>query len=413
MSESSTRGERLHIGIFGRRNAGKSSLINAITGQDIALVSDVAGTTTDPVYKSMEILPIGPVVLIDTAGLDDTGELGEKRVKKSFDVLNKCDLAIIVYPADSADESFGYELDIVENVRKRDIPFLIAVNKTDAVPVGELRLLKLRNAFPAPVVPVSALDKTGIDQLKKTIIDTSDTSWRQETILGDIIVPGDIAVLVVPIDDAAPKGRLILPQVQTIRDILDHDAMAYVVKERELAVALREMSVKPKIVVTDSQVFQKVAADTPENILMTSFSILFARYKGDLEAYIRGINRIKELKDGDKVLIAEACTHHVQSDDIGTVKIPRWIRQITGRELVFEKTAGYAFPENLEEFSLVIHCGSCMLNRRETLYRIRTAESKGVPITNYGMSIAYSFGILERALKPFPLAQAIYNNDYY
>lgn len=412
MSGNETRGERLHIGIFGRRNAGKSSLINAITNQDIALVSDTPGTTTDPVFKSMEILPVGPVVLIDTAGLDDEGELGEKRVRRSLDVLNKSDLAVIVVPSDAVAD-LSYEKEIVDAVKKRDIPFIVVVNKIDLLPIDNASLTGLKNDFLAPVVPVSAQKKTGIEELKKSIIESTDMSWKIESLLGGIIEPGDTAVLVVPIDNAAPKGRLILPQVQTIRDILDNDATAYVVKERELAVALRGMTVKPKIVITDSQVFQKVAADTPEDVLMTSFSILFARYKGDLEAYIRGVNRIKDLKDGDKVLIAEACTHHVQSDDIGTVKIPRWIRQLTGRELQFDKVSGYAFPQNLKDYSLIIHCGSCMLNRRETLYRIRAAEAEGVPITNYGMSIAYSFGILERALKPFPLASAIYKNEYY
>ncbi|NPV00815.1 MAG: [FeFe] hydrogenase H-cluster maturation GTPase HydF [Brevinematales bacterium] len=406
------KSERMHIGIFGPRNAGKSSLINALTGQEIALVSDTPGTTTDPVYKSMEILPIGPVVIIDTAGLDDSGDLGAKRVKKSMDVLRKCDLAVVVIPARTIlDESPAAEDDLFKSLQDKEIPFIVAVNKIDIDSVDDTLIRKrLKNI---PFIKISALTGAGIGLLRQAIITESDVRWREDTIVGDIISPGDLVVLVVPIDDAAPKGRLILPQVQTIRDILDHDAIALTVKERELAQTFRMLSVKPKLVITDSQAFQKVSADTPPDILLTSFSILFARYKGDLLTYLRGIKRINSLKDGDKVLIAEACTHHVQSDDIGTVKIPRWLSQFTGKNLVFEKSSGCGFPDNLSEYRLVVHCGSCMLNRRETIARARAAEQAGVAITNYGLTIAYSFGILERALRPFPIAEAILSDDIY
>ncbi|OHD56475.1 MAG: [FeFe] hydrogenase H-cluster maturation GTPase HydF [Spirochaetes bacterium GWF1_51_8] len=406
------KSERMHIGIFGRRNAGKSSLINALTGQDIALVSETAGTTTDPVYKSMEILPIGPVVIIDTAGLDDSGDLGGKRVKKSLDVLKKCDFAVVVVPANTiAGDSLQWELDLIERIAGKNIPCVLAVNKIDIAGIDESAIKeKFKNI---PFASVSALNGTGIDRLKELLISESDSTWHEDTILGDLISPGDTIVLVVPIDDAAPKGRLILPQVQTIRDILDHDAVAVTVKERELAHVLHSIGVTPRLVVTDSQAFQKVSADTPEHIPMTSFSILFARYKGDLLTYLRGIKKIDSLRDGDKVLIAEACTHHVQSDDIGTVKIPRWLNQLTGKKLEFEKFSGCGYPDDLTDYRLVIHCGSCMLNRRETVARARAAENAGVSITNYGMVIAYSFGILERALKPFAIAQAYFSGDIY
>jgi [FeFe] hydrogenase H-cluster maturation GTPase HydF len=406
------KSERMHIGIFGRRNAGKSSLINALTGQDIALVSDIPGTTTDPVYKSMELLPIGPVVIIDTAGLDDSGDLGAKRVKKSMDVLRKCDFAVVVIPAHTIlNEASEWEDELFISLQDKDIPFIVAVNKTDIDPVEDTVIRKRLKSF--PFIKISALTGAGIDKLKQAVITESDAKWREETIVGDIISPGDLVILVVPIDDAAPKGRLILPQVQTIRDILDHDAAVLTVKERELARTFHLLNVKPRLVITDSQAFQKVSADTPPDVLLTSFSILFARYKGDLLTYLRGIKRINSLKDGDKVLIAEACTHHVQSDDIGTVKIPRWLSQFTGKNLIFEKSSGCCFPDNLSDYRLVIHCGSCMLNRRETIARAHVAEKAGVAITNYGLTIAYSFGILARALKPFPIAGALLSDDIY
>ncbi len=411
--QTTSRGQRLHIGIFGLRNAGKSSLINALTGQETALVSDVAGTTTDPVYKSMEILPIGPVVIIDTAGLDDSGDLGTKRVKKSLDVLKKTDLAIVVMDiTDLGEEIHPLEKDIVW-IKEQKVPVLLVLNKSDLGQVDVNLLGKISSRLNVPVITCSARTGEGIDEVKQGIIDISSAAWHEPSLLGDIVREGEIAILVTPIDDAAPKGRLILPQVQSIRDILDNDALCMVVKERELTYALRSLKEKPRIVITDSQAFQKVAADTPPDVLMTSFSILFARYKGDLEAFIKGVNRIKTLKDGEKVLIAEACTHHVQSDDIGTVKIPRWIRQLTGKDIIFEKVSGIDFPENLDEYALILHCGSCMLNRREVLNRVKAAGREDIPITNYGMAIAYCFGILERALKPFPLALSLYHEDLY
>lgn len=395
--------ERLHIGLFGRRNAGKSSLINAITNQEVSLVSDTPGTTTDPVFKSMEVLPIGPVVFIDTAGLDDEGELGTLRVKRSRSALQSCDIAIVVVSAEHFGSDLSFEKEILSQVESLGIPSILVWNKADEFEVsGEHDGLV-----------ISAKKGTGIDELKKRLISEANASWHEMSLLEGLVESGETAVLVCPIDDAAPKGRLILPQVQTIRDLLDHDALAVVVKERELAHALRNFKEPPKIVITDSQAFQKVAADTPPEIWMTSFSVLFARYKGDLEAYTRGVKAIGELQDGDKILIAESCTHHVQSDDIGTVKIPRWIRSLTGKELNFEKSAGKNFPDDLKDYKLVIQCGGCMLNRRAIQRRIRFCESEGVPITNYGMAIAYSFGILERALKPFGLMTEILDGDIY
>ena len=409
---TTNRGERLHIGLFGRRNAGKSSLINALTNQEYALVSEIAGTTADPVYKAMEMLPVGPVVMIDTAGLDDEGTLGEKRVLKTREVMRKCDLALIVIDVNNIND-LSLELAFMEELREKHIAMIAVVNKCDITVLNAEQQKKIASRLAIPVEFVSASRRDNIDKLKKAIIEASKASVSRTSILGDIVGPGETAILVVPIDDAAPKGRLILPQVQTIRDLLDNDALSFVVKERELSHALRSLKEPPKIVITDSQAFQKVAADTPENILMTSFSILFARYKGDLEAFIRGINRIKNIEDGDKILIAEACTHHAQSDDIGTVKLPRWLQQATGKKLAFEKVSGAGFPDNLSEYKLILHCGSCMLNRRELLYRIHASDSADIPIVNYGMAIAYTFGILERALKPFPLAESIYNEDIY
>ena len=339
-----TKGNRMHLGMFGRRNAGKSSLINALTNQNIALVSEVAGTTTDPVYKAMEILPIGPVSLIDTAGLDDSGDLGEMRVKKSRQVLNKCDFVIVVVSSEIiSDGNLEFEKDLISEVRKRQIPIILVINKIDINDISSEQSDKLSANLSVPVCRVCASKKQGIEELKQLIIKNSQEDWIAPTILGDLINPGDVIFLVCPIDNAAPKGRLILPQVQTIRDILDNDSISVVVKERELAHAFRTLG-KPKLVVTDSQEFQKVGADTPMDVMMTSFSILFARFKGDLEIFMRGINRIRNLKDGDVILMSEACTHHAQSDDIGRVKIPRWLRQNTGKELIFEHVAGFKFP---------------------------------------------------------------------
>lgn len=400
---------RLHIAIFGRRNAGKSSLINALTNQEVALVSDVAGTTTDPVSKAMEILPIGPVVIIDTAGLDDTGELGELRVKKTYEVLNRTDLAILVI-----DGTIGlseFEENILKVIRDKNIPVVGVINKKDLSQYSEEDKIKWEEKLKLELIEVSALKKHGIEALKMILIKKAPYDDRELSIVGDLIKPGDFVVLVIPIDKAAPKGRLILPQQQTIRDILDNDAMAIVTKEHELKETLQNIGKKPSLVITDSQAFLKVSADTPKDIPLTSFSILFARYKGDLEELIRGVKAIKKLKPGDKVLIAEGCTHHRQSDDIGKVKIPRWIRQIVGGDIQFDWSSGITFPDNLEEYSLIVHCGACMLNRREMMYRISYAKSKNIPIVNYGVLIAYVQGLMPRAIEMFPLAKMIYEEE--
>lgn len=393
------RANRLHIAIFGRRNAGKSSLINALTNQDIALVSPVAGTTTDPVYKTMEILPIGPVVIIDTAGIDDVGELGGLRVQRSMEVLNKADMVLLVI--DGSLELTDFESDLARRCLEKKLPILAVVNKIDIHPATTARLDEIENSLGIKALAVSALTREGLAALKIAMIKYAPPGWDEQSIVGDLLNPGDLAVLVVPIDLAAPKGRLILPQVQTIRDILDHDAMAYVVKERELKECFNTLNKKPRIVITDSQAFLKADADTPPDVMLTSFSILFARYKGDLATLAAGARAIETLRPGDKVLMAEACTHHRVEDDIGTVKIPRWLRQFVGGELDFHWSSGARFPENLDEYKLVVHCGGCMINRREMLSRIMQAQAAGVPIVNYGVCIAYLMGILTRALSPF------------
>jgi [FeFe] hydrogenase H-cluster maturation GTPase HydF len=394
------RGSRLHIAIFGRRNVGKSSLINALTNQNIAIVSAVPGTTTDPVYKSMEILPLGPVVLIDTAGIDDVGQLGALRIEKTLAVLAKTDLLLLVI--DPASQAGEYEKEIIARVRENRVPLVVVLNKMDAYPQAPVE--EIAAGLGLPVLPVSALTRQGIDELKMAMIKSAPKDWVSPTILGDLISPGDTVVLVVPIDLAAPRGRLILPQVQTIRDILDHDALALVVKERELKAALSGLNKKPRLVVTDSQAFLKVAADTPKDIWMTSFSILFARYKGDLPALAAGARAIEELEPGDKVLIAEACTHHRVQDDIGTVKIPRWLTQMVGGPLDFKWVSGLELPPDLDQYKLVVHCGACMINRKEMLHRLMSAQRARVPIVNYGVLIAHVHGILKRALAPFPEA---------
>ena len=404
------RGNRLHIALFGRRNAGKSSLINALTNQALAIVSAVAGTTTDPVYKSMEILPIGPVVVIDTAGLDDVGELGRLRIAKSLEILRKSDLVLLV-----ADAVLGVgkpEQDLAARCAEQKIPFILVFNKIDLLAVPDNLLERTQKELGAvAAVAVSAQERKGIGELKIAMVRHAPARWDTQTIVGDLLQPGDIAVLVVPIDLAAPAGRLILPQVQMIRDILDHDAMAYTVKERELKECIASLNRKPKIVITDSQVFLKADADTPPDVLLTSFSILFARYKGDLETMVRGAKAIDRLRPGDKVLISESCTHHRVEDDIGTVKIPRWLRQHVGGELIVDHSSGLTFPENLSEYKLVLHCGACMTNRREMLARIVQVQQAGVPIVNYGVAIAALMGILRRALSPFPLLQDILEEE--
>lgn len=389
---------RLHIAIFGKRNMGKSTLINAITNQNLAIVSNYAGTTTDPVYKAMEILPIGPVVLIDTAGIDDVGELGELRIKKSIDVIKKTDIALLVIDYDGFTD-FDYK--IIDLFKKNSTEFLIVINKSDLNKASDSLInLLIENKY--NFIEISADKKQNITELKKLIINHSPKSFEQPTILGDLIEPGDDIVLVIPIDTGMPKGRLILPQIQTMRDILDNDGVFHVCKERELRWTLNNLRKKPKLVITDSQEFAKVSADTPDDILLTSFSILFARYKGDLFKLVQGAKTLKKLKAGDKVLISEACTHHAQPDDIGKIKIPRWIRQHIDSEIKFDFCSGRDYPDNLSEYKLVIHCGACTLNRKEMLNRIDASFESGVPIINYGLCIASLHGIFDRALMPFP-----------
>ncbi|URZ00506.1 [FeFe] hydrogenase H-cluster maturation GTPase HydF [Clostridium felsineum] len=400
------KGDRIHIALFGKTNVGKSSVINALTSQDIALVSNVKGTTTDPVYKAMELLPLGPVMIIDTAGLDDTSNLGNLRREKTFEVLDKTDIAILVLDVESG--VTDYDKTIYSLLSEKKIPLIGVLNKIDK---KDFKIEDYASQFKIPIVPVSALKNTGIDNLKDELIRLAPENEDKFKIVGDLLSPGDIAILVTPIDKAAPKGRLILPQQQTIRDILESDAIAIVTKEFELRETLESLNKKPKIVITDSQVFLKVAADTPKDILMTSFSILMARHKGDLIELARGAKAIENLKDGDKVLIAEACTHHRQSDDIGKVKIPRWLRQKTGKKLEFDFSSGFSFPSNIEDYALIVHCAGCMLNRRSMLHRIDVSVKREVPIVNYGVLIAYVQGILPRALKPFPYADMIFNSN--
>lgn len=393
--------ERVHIGFFGRRNAGKSSVMNAVTGQDLAVVSDVRGTTTDPVYKSMELLPLGPVVMMDTPGIDDEGELGALRVRKSYQVLNKTDAAVLVI-----DGSVGVTPEdkaLLKRIREKKIPYVIAVNKKElAAPDTLEKIVDELSSEDGQIIAVSAATGEGIDELKEQIAAAADTEEPERYIVRDLLKPSDMAVLVVPIDKAAPKGRLILPQQQTIRDILEADAVSVVVKETELKNVLGQFQNKPKMVITDSQAFEKVAADTPEDILLTSFSILFARYKGDLAAVVKGVTSLDTLEDGDAILISEGCTHHRQCDDIGTVKLPRWIREYTGKEIRIETTSGTEFPDDLTKYKMIVHCGGCMLNEREMKYRLKCAEDQGVPMTNYGITIAYMKGILKRSVEVFP-----------
>lgn len=404
--QKTPRGMRLHIGIFGKRNVGKSSILNALTHQDISIVSDVAGTTTDPVEKAMELLPLGPVLFVDTAGVDDVGALGAKRVEKTFKIIDRIDLALIICDGRGWGE---FELKLYEEFKKREIPVISVINKTDIENIDEVKLKEITDINLEPVF-TSINEIKSIDELKQKIIAKAPEEFlTTPAIVSDLVPAGELAMLVVPIDLEAPKGRLILPQVQAIRDILDNDSIAMVVKERELKDALSKLKNPPSIVVTDSQAFLKVGADTPKDIKLTSFSILFARLKGNLTEFTKGALAIENLSPGDKVLICESCTHHQIGDDIGRVKIPRWLTQYVGGKLNFTTYAGHDFPENLSEYKLIIHCGGCMTNRREILSRIMKAKQANVPITNYGLTIAYSLGIFERALEPFPAAKEIFD----
>lgn len=407
-------GERIHIGFFGRRNAGKSSLVNAVTGQELAVVSEQKGTTTDPVYKAMELLPLGPVMIIDTPGFDDEGNLGELRVKKTKQVLNKTDVAVLVI--DAMEGMSPCDKELTELFGQKKIPYIVAVNKADLLEGRDLPEEKEKLPLiksdgdtkqemtdgESAVITVSALHKRGIYELKETIGRLAASEENEKRLVADLVSPGDFVVLVVPIDSAAPKGRLILPQQQMIRDLLEAGAVSVVVKESELAETLTRLGQKPAMVITDSQAFEEVSRIVPKDITLTSFSILMARYKGLLATAVQGVAAVDKLKDGDRVLIAEGCTHHRQCDDIGTVKIPRWLRQHTGKELVIETSSGTGFPEDLSPYALVIHCGGCMLNEREVRCRMQCAVDAGVPITNYGIVIAYMKGILERSIEIFP-----------
>lgn len=385
-------GERVHIGFFGRRNAGKSSLVNAVTGQDMAVVSETKGTTTDPVKKAMELLPIGPVMIIDTPGYDDEGTLGEKRVQKTRQILNRTDVAVLV--VDAAEGCTDCDRELISLFEEKEIPYVAVYNKKD--------LLETVPAAKDNEIFVSALEGKGIYELKEKIAQIGKNAGTERPLVSDLIKVGDLVVLVIPIDSAAPKGRLILPQQQVIRDILEAGGAAICVKETELPEILPKLSEKPAMVITDSQAFGKVSADVPEDILLTSFSILMARYKGLLDTAVEGVAAIDDLKDGDSVLIAEGCTHHRQCDDIGTVKIPNWLKKHTGKNLTIATCSGQSFPEDLSSYALVIHCGGCMLNEREVRYRMKCARDQKVPITNYGIAIAHMHGILKRSVEVFP-----------
>lgn len=406
-------GERVHIGFFGRRNAGKSSLLNAVTGQDLSVVSEICGTTTDPVYKAMELLPLGPVMLIDTPGFDDEGMLGEQRVKKTRQVLEKTDIAVLV--VDAGEGMTACDRELISIFKEREISYLVAYNKSDIMSkcpmqsdaeresadlrvTGEPVTVSDDNKI-SNVIYTSAATGAGVHELKEKLA-AMLPDREERRLVGDLVNPMDVVVLVVPIDSAAPKGRLILPQQQTIRDLLEAGAIPVVVREKELKGALSKLSEKPALVITDSQAFEEVAAIVPEDVPLTSFSILMARYKGFLKIAAEGVHAIDGLKDGDRVLIAEGCTHHRQCDDIGTVKIPRFLKKYTGKNIVTETASGTGFPEDLTPYALVIHCGGCMLNEREVLRRMRFAKRQGVPVTNYGIAIAQMKGILARSVAP-------------
>lgn len=392
-------GERLRISFFGKRNAGKSSLVNAVTGQELAVVSDTLGTTTDPVSKAMELLPLGPVVITDTPGFDDSGELGELRVRKTKQILNKTDIAVLV--TDASRELDASEQELIDIFKNKNIPYIVVKNKMDLLKDADSQAVSDEKDA-SGVIYVSATEKTNIYELKELIGKSVSTDGPTVRLVGDVISPGQMIVLVIPIDESAPKGRLILPQQQAIRDILESGAYSISTRETELAELLSKMNPKPDLVITDSQAFELVSSIVPKDIKLTSFSILMARYKGFLDTAVVGAKAIDSLKDGDKVLISEGCTHHRQCGDIGTVKIPRFLKQKTGKELEIVTSSGTEFPEDLSEFSLIIHCGGCMLTSREMIYRMKCAEDAGIPFSNYGVAIAYMKGILPRSLEVFP-----------
>lgn len=405
MYNKTLKSSRPHIGIFGRRNVGKSSIINSLSGQDTAIVSNQAGTTTDPVSKTMEIHGFGPVVIIDTAGIDDTGELGMLRINKAFGIIKRIDVAVLVL----ADNIFGnYEKDLIENFKASSIPFLIIHNKSDITCINTELLQSLKSDYEADVIEFSTIDKKNLDDIINSLHRITPASlFKNPTIIGDFVSYGDLVLLVTPVDLEAPEGRIILPQVQTIRDCLDNDCITIILKERELDVYWKKIGIGPKLVVTDSQVFLKVAASTPSNIPMTSFSILFARIRGAFEKYLVGTPHISSLKDGDRVLIMESCSHHVAADDIGRVKIPRWLTQFTGKNLIIEFAAGLDDPVRpITEYSLVIQCGGCMVTKKQIMQRIQPAIDYGIPVTNYGMAIAFCLGIYERAVSIFTKGNA-------
>ncbi len=395
-----------HIGIYGRRNYGKSSFINSITGQDIAIVSDIAGTTTDPVKKSYEITGFGPVILIDTAGLDDVGEIGEKRIKKTLETIAIVDLAILIITNNIFDD---FEKKIIEEFEKWDIPFLIVYNKKDLYPPDKIFIEKIEHEYKKKVILYNAIKNQGLEDLLLTIkMSIPETAYKTPTLVGDLINTGDIVMLITPIDVEAPEGRLILPQVQVIRNVLDHDGVCIVLKEREVDAFLRNTKIKPALVITDSQIFIKAHSMIPEDIPLTGFSILYARYKGPFEEYLKGTPKIAELKDGDRILLLESCSHHVSCDDIGRVKIPRWISQFTGKKLFFDTVAGLSSIQRpISEYALIIQCGGCMITRKQLYNRLKPAIDAKIPITNYGMTIAFVQGVYERAIKPFVKNQSI------
>lgn len=416
--------ERVHIGLFGRRNAGKSSVINAVANQDIAIVSEVQGTTTDPVYKSMELLPLGPVMLIDTPGLDDEGELGRLRIEKGLAVLRKTDAALLI--VDGTEGMSPEDRELEQELLKRGLPYLLVFNKSDLAPgdvadraendAGELARRRAKKAAGALAgaenqIWVSARTGEGIEELKERMAQLIPAGGGQKRLVGDLLEPGDFVVLVTPIDKAAPKGRLILPQQQTIRDILESGAVSVVVREGELADTLTRLGKKPKLVITDSQVFPLADAATPKDIWLTSFSVLFARYKGNLFQAVKGARALETLKDGARILMAEGCTHHRQCNDIGTVKLPGWIGEYTGKKPIFTASSGTGYPKDLTPYHMIVHCGGCMLNEQEMQYRLSEAERQGVPMTNYGILIAYMKGILDRSLAPFPEMRSLLKGE--